>query len=304
MHDRLEVPLQLSGHCIERDDGVAEQIVAFAIEAVVVAGGAAEDAVERAALRYRPSCRSPNCWLRCGPSSHRRARFRYRVRRLAARSGIPKLSRRCERRKRACCRAGRLPAVQGHWRRRTADFCRWSAESCRVRRYRLRLYSPKPSTDSPVVAFSAISLRPAVTKIRAGMFCSPGQYVTPRFERAPAWTGRHFELPDFFACRCVESEHAIFGRQIHHAVDDEGRYFGQTAQPASRRTIAICAVRHAPCELRASTTFAALICLSGENRVPARSWLNIGQSVAGIRCFDGLLRRDAPGFVLRGVSRR
>src|SRR5206468_4169115 len=36
--------------------------------------------------------------------------------------------------------------------------------------------------------------------------------------------------------------------------------------------------------LQASFSFAALlalICLRGEKRVPARSWLNIGQSVAG-----------------------
>src|SRR5579883_1840698 len=49
--------------------------------------------------------------------------------------------------------------------------------------------SPNPRTDSPVVAFNASSRRPAVTKMRAGMLGSPGQYVTPRFESRPPWLG-------------------------------------------------------------------------------------------------------------------
>ena len=52
--NRLEVPLEFAAVRIERNDGVTKEVVSLAIEAVIIAGGAAEDCVEETALRvYR-----------------------------------------------------------------------------------------------------------------------------------------------------------------------------------------------------------------------------------------------------------
>src|ERR1700722_13547997 len=48
---------------------------------------------------------------------------------------------------------------------------------------------PKPGSTFPVLAFSAMSLRPTVNKMRGGLLLSPGQYATPRREGAPSETG-------------------------------------------------------------------------------------------------------------------
>ena len=60
MHD-LEVPLHLSGFGIERDDGIAEQIRARAVAAVVVIrSGRIVGRVRRCRARHRPSWRIPS----------------------------------------------------------------------------------------------------------------------------------------------------------------------------------------------------------------------------------------------------
>src|SRR3984957_20169083 len=48
---------------------------------------------------------------------------------------------------------------------------------------------PKPGSTLPVFAFSAISLRPTVNRMRGGLLLSPGQYATPRRDGAPPATG-------------------------------------------------------------------------------------------------------------------
>src|SRR5262245_15758041 len=57
--NRLEVPLEFAGRGIERNDGIAEKVVPFAIEAVVVAGGAAVYGVKNAALRIDRHVKAP-----------------------------------------------------------------------------------------------------------------------------------------------------------------------------------------------------------------------------------------------------
>src|SRR2546425_8888680 len=58
MHN-LEVPFELAGHGVERNDGIAEEVVALAIESVVIARWAAEDGVERAAFRIQRHVEAP-----------------------------------------------------------------------------------------------------------------------------------------------------------------------------------------------------------------------------------------------------
>src|ERR1700677_1551062 len=45
---------------------------------------------------------------------------------------------------------------------------------------------PNPGSILPVLAFSAINLRPEVNRMRGGFCLSPGQYATPRCDATPA----------------------------------------------------------------------------------------------------------------------
>src|SRR3954464_6678489 len=57
-------------------------------------------------------------------------------------------------------------------------------------------FLPNAVAGLPGAAFSAISRRSEVTKIRGGAVASPGQYVTPRREGAPFCSVyRHVSLP-------------------------------------------------------------------------------------------------------------
>src|SRR5262245_54047768 len=52
--DRLEIPFEFAGSRFKRHDGIAEEVVSFSIETVIITGRAAEDGVENASLRvYR-----------------------------------------------------------------------------------------------------------------------------------------------------------------------------------------------------------------------------------------------------------
>ena len=55
----LEIPLQLSGLCLERDDRISEEIVSFAVAAVVVAGRTAKHGVEKTALGVERHVEAP-----------------------------------------------------------------------------------------------------------------------------------------------------------------------------------------------------------------------------------------------------
>ena len=79
MH-HLEVPLPLAGLHVDRDDAVAEQVVARAIAAVLVASGHADGDVDESEVRIRRStsptrrsCRRPACrsWSRSSTSPRR-----------------------------------------------------------------------------------------------------------------------------------------------------------------------------------------------------------------------------------------
>src|SRR4030095_5452945 len=57
--DRLEMPLELSGRGIERDDRISKEVVTLSIEAIVITGWTAEDRVESAALRVHRHVEAP-----------------------------------------------------------------------------------------------------------------------------------------------------------------------------------------------------------------------------------------------------
>src|SRR5215471_8044861 len=62
---------------------------------------------------------------------------------------------------------------------------------------------PNPGSSLPVFAFKAMSLRPAVKRMRGGLLVLPGQYATPRREGAPPVTGyAQISLPDS-GCRAT-----------------------------------------------------------------------------------------------------
>ena len=55
----LEIPFELAGRCIECNDGIAEEIISFAVETVVVARRTAEDRVDGVALRIHTHVEAP-----------------------------------------------------------------------------------------------------------------------------------------------------------------------------------------------------------------------------------------------------
>src|SRR5262249_22341368 len=55
----LEVPLEFPGSGVERDNGISEEVVALAIEPVIVAGGTSEHGVQKAALGVQGHIEAP-----------------------------------------------------------------------------------------------------------------------------------------------------------------------------------------------------------------------------------------------------
>src|SRR5215831_4066142 len=145
-------------------------------------------------------------------------------------------------------------------------------------------FVPNPSDGFPVAASNDSSFVPAVTMIRSGVFRSPGKYPTPRRERpppGPPGTSRcQITLPVSASSATTELP---TGRYITPATT-----IGTASDPPPRppprpppggggglydQAFCSCA------------TLAVLISVSGENRVPARSWLYVCHSWAGVAAF-------------------
>src|SRR5689334_6198024 len=55
----LEVPLEFPAGGVQRDNGISEEVVALALESVIVAGGTSEDGIQNAALGVHRHIEAP-----------------------------------------------------------------------------------------------------------------------------------------------------------------------------------------------------------------------------------------------------
>src|SRR5436190_16027175 len=141
---------------------------------------------------------------------------------------------------------------------------------------------PNPSDGLPVAASNEKRpLAPPVTIIRSGVLRSPGKNPTPRVETPPPGTSRcQITLP-------VSASRAT-------TVLPTGRYMtppttigtaSDAPPPPPPRPPPGGAGNLYVHAFASFVTLPVLISVSGENRVPAKSWLYVCHSCAGVACF-------------------
>ena len=138
---------------------------------------------------------------------------------------------------------------------------------------------PKPVTSAPLRASSATSVGPAVSRIRGGNAPSPGQYATPRavVSSGAGNARRHSSRP--VSAASASTSWPRTGRYMTPSTTI-GVACGFPAAPGASSSAAVRATGTFHASASVPTLFRS-ICVSAENRVPAWSWLNIGQSPGG-----------------------
>src|SRR5262245_30078075 len=165
--------------------------------------------------------------------------------------------------------------------------------------------APNSSQGRPVAASSDRRRRPAVTNRRAGVVPAPDQYPTPRRDPAPA--------PATSRCQITVPGLASSATTVLPA--------GTYITPATTSGTASDPVRRPPPPPRppggggkvyvhafvSLATLPTLISVSGEYRVPARSWSYARHSCSGVvdnRCASPAVARTSPKARTAGATER
>src|SRR5262249_6142791 len=125
------------------------------------------------------------------------------------------------------------------------------------------------------------------------MLASPGQYVTPRLESAPPGPGETSNFQISFPVEASNARTRLSAGKYITPFTTIGVASVKPPRPPVAELLrsARYGIRQASFSL---LTFPGWICFSDEKRVPAKSWLNIGQSAAGFCDFTGCCAVIAP----------
>ncbi len=119
-----------------------------------------------------------------------------------------------------------------------------------------------------------------------------GEIADAAARHSPARTSAgDLALPNHFPRVCLERDDGVAGGEIHHAADDNRHGFEDPPRAGAPPRPGAAGKSY----FHACTRFATLpvvISVNGENRVPARSWLNVCHSWAGVACFCCALGGD------------